>query len=110
MQSIDRRDTDAFLKFLAEDAVFRFGNAEPINGKVAIGAYVGGFFSALKALDHEVLQTWTLPKVVIYHGLATYTRQDSSTLTVPFCNVLTLEGECIKEYLIFTDNAALFPA
>ena len=41
-------------------------------------------------------------------GFVTYTRTDSSTLTVPFCNVLNLVGDQIKEYLIFIDNSQLF--
>jgi hypothetical protein len=107
--SIDNRDTATFLSFLTEDAVFRFGNWPPVAGKAAVSEVVGGFFQSIKALHHTILRTWELPETVICHGLATYTRHDESTLTVPFANVLELNGDQVKNYLIFADVSALYP-
>jgi len=40
--------------------------------------------------------------------MVTYTRHDSSTLTVPFANILRFEGDLIDEYLIFLDVSELY--
>jgi len=38
---------------------------------------------------------------VVCHGIVTYTRHDSSALTVPFANILTVEDGLFSKYLIF---------
>ena len=106
-ESIDRQDIDAFLAFLSEDAVFRFGNAEPIKGKVSIRDVLHGFFGSIKALHHDVCDSWDVGNASVCHGMVTYTRHDSSTLTVPFSNILMAEGDLISEYLIFVDVSNL---
>jgi len=107
-QSIDERDTDAFMSFLSDDVLFHFGNADPVNGKALVGKVLRVFFKSIKALRHEALQTWEQKDAVICHGIVTYTRQDSSTLSVPFANILKLEKGLIKEYLIFVDVSKLY--
>ncbi len=106
-EGIDRRDVDAFLSFLAEDVRFQFGNARPLTGKKNVGEAVGGIFDRIKALSNRVVEIWKQDNVVICQGLVTYTRHDSSTLTVPFVNILKLEGGLIKEYLSFIDVSEL---
>ena len=64
-QSIDDRDLDTFLSFLSDDDVFRFGNAEPAKGKDTVGTVVGGFFDSIKALRHELIETWEQGDAVI---------------------------------------------
>ena len=55
-QGIDNRDTEAFLAFLSDDVLFRFGNADPVSGKAAVGEAVGGFFGSVKGIRHNWLQ------------------------------------------------------
>jgi hypothetical protein len=45
---------------------------------------------------------------LVCHGTVTYTRHDSSTLTVPFANIFKVHGELIDEYLIFIDVSQLY--
>jgi len=107
-QSIDNQDLDTFLSFLSDDVVFRFGNAESVNGRDTVGSAVGGFFDSVKTLTHDVLDTWEIDGAVMCHGSVTYTRHDGSTLTVPFANVFKMDGELIREYLIFVDVSELY--
>ena len=108
--SIDRQDNDTFQAFLADETVFRFGNAEPVNGKVAAGDLVQGFLESIKAISHNVVESWSEDNTVICHGWVTYTRHDSSTLTVPFSNIFKTDGRLINEYLIFVDVSELYKA
>jgi hypothetical protein len=45
--AVDRRDAEAFVTFLTDDAVFRFGNAEGVAGRTAIREAVDGFFQSI---------------------------------------------------------------
>ena len=109
-QSIDKQDIDAFLTFLADDVFFRFGNAEPVHGKNNVGNIVKGFFESIKAIQHDISETWSLDESIICHGFVTYTRHDNSTLTVPFANIFKLDGQAITEYLIYADLSQLYNA
>ena len=108
LAAIDRKDARAFVAFLTPDATFCFGNNPTIAGRAAIEAAVEGFFKAIKAVSHCLENQWALPDAAICTGVVTYTRHDGSTLRVPFANVMKLRASGIHDYLIFTDNSALF--
>ena len=107
-QSIDKQDIDVFLTYLADNVFFRFGNAEPIHGKNNAGNVVKGFFESIKAIQHDISETWSQDDTVICHGFVTYTRHDNSSLTVPFANIFKLDGQAITEYLIYVDISQLY--
>jgi ketosteroid isomerase-like protein len=107
-KSIDGKDADAFVAFLSDDVVFRFGNAEPVRGKASVRDAVRGFFGSIKTIHHVVHASWDTGSAVVCHGIVTYTRHDSSALTVPFANVLTVENGLFSEYLIFADVSELY--
>jgi hypothetical protein len=77
-------------------------------GRESIGAAVAGFFDAVAALAHTRGKHWSLPDTEIVTGEVCYTRLDSSTLTVPFCNLLTMRGDLIEDYRVFVDNSQLW--
>jgi limonene-1,2-epoxide hydrolase len=107
LATVDRRDAAAFTALLTPDAHFRFGNIAPIVGRDAIAAAVGGFFAAIAACRHRLLNTWNSPEAIACEGEVTYTRHDASTLTVPFANVFELRGHLIASYRIYIDNSQL---
>lgn len=107
-QALDAFDVDTFTSFLTDDAVFIFGNAEPVRGKPTIRDGVAGFFASIAAIRHDLLDTWTLPDVVICRGVVTYTRHGGTQLRVPFANVFKLRDGRIQDYLIYIDNTQLY--
>lgn len=106
----DRLDLDGWTKCLAEDVSFRFGNAEPLQGREAVAAAIGPFFESLAGLQHEVVRDWAAGDTVIQDLVVTYTRHDGSTLTVPAANILTVRDELIADYRIYVDASALYAA
>jgi ketosteroid isomerase-like protein len=106
--AIDRMDSSGFAGFLTADASLRFGNAPVVAGRDAVVDYIDGFFRSIGGLAHRVEGTWQSGDRVTCHGEVTYTRHDGSTLTVPFANVLYLEGGRIRRYLIYIDNTSLY--
>ena len=106
--SIDGRDAARFTGFLTEDARFRFGNQAPVEGRAAIQAAVAGFFDAIAACRHEIHNAWSLPGHVVVQGEVHYLRLDGRAVSVPFANVLGLDGARIRDYLIYVDATPLF--
>jgi ketosteroid isomerase-like protein len=106
--TIDKKDTAGFLNFLSEDATFRFGNAEPIQGHALIGEAVEAFFASILTSQHSVAQIWPTATATACHGFVTYTRLDGTTVTVPFANALYHSDDGrIHEYLIHIDLTPL---
>jgi limonene-1,2-epoxide hydrolase len=106
--AIDARDAGAFVSFLTDDALFRFGNAPVLEGSAAIRAAVAGFFAAIHACRHELHATWQGPHSFVCEGVVTYTRLDRRLVALPFVNVFELQDEKISSYRIYIDNAPLF--
>jgi len=107
-ESVDAKDTKAFLEFIAVDGIFRFANSPAAKGHQAIGEGVEGFFGAIKASKHHIIRTWDDANSRVCQGEVTYTRLDGNKVTVPFVNVFLMRGERIAEYLIYIDLAPLF--
>ncbi|MCO6466212.1 MAG: nuclear transport factor 2 family protein [Bradyrhizobiaceae bacterium] len=106
--AIDAKDADTFVTYFTNNGTFRFGNADPVVSTENIHAAVSGFFDSIKGLKHEVVDTKANDGVVCSHGYVTYTRHNDTTLRVPFCNVFNMDGDKIKDYLIFIDTSALY--
>jgi hypothetical protein len=101
-------DMEAFLGFLENDAMFRFGSAQEVRGKEAIRETLEGFFASINDLSHKILETWFETGTVICRGEVTYTRADDSNITIPFVNILGMRGNRIREYLIYIDIKPLY--
>jgi hypothetical protein len=107
-KAIDKFDTKAFASYLDEHARFKFANIPTITGKNNIFDFVAGFFQSIKAIRHKNLEVYELEGIRFVLGNVTYTRLDGSTLSVDFSNTFKLNGDKIKDYLIFIDNSDLF--
>jgi len=106
--AIDRKDSTAFVGYLTEDAVFRFGAAPAVHGREAIRAAVDDFFSTIAASSHSILRCIRSGATQLCEGEVTYTRLDGTTVTLPFADVFDYENELIAEYRIYIDIAPLY--
>lgn len=107
-QTVDRMDADGFASFLCENAMFRFGNAEPVIGRGKIKDAVAGFFASIKGLRHHILATWKIDGNVVIQGEATYTRKDDRLVTIPFVNIFKMDGTFVREYLVYVDISPVY--
>ena len=108
--SIDAQRTQAFVAFLGEDASFRYGSNPDVQGRAAIAAYVDQVFAMFRASSHELQRHWETADCRIVQGVVTYTRLDDSKVSLPFCNVLTMQGDLVSRYEIFIDPTPLMKA
>ena len=105
--AIDRKDTDAFMDFLAPSCIFRFGNMPLLEGKENIRNFTRDFFASLEAISHDLTEIWNIPNGIVCHGRVKYTRKDASTLVIPFADILKRKDKGITQYLIFADASVL---
>ena len=106
--AIDAQDGAAFVGYLTDDEVFRFGSAPAVQGRSAVPAAVEGFFGSYKGLSHTIHKTLRQADTLVCEGEVTYTRQDGSTITIPFVNVFEYDGDLIARYKIYIDIAPLY--
>lgn len=106
--AIDATDTEKFLEFLAPSASFRFGAAAPVQGRADIGAAVDGFFSTIAGVRHEVTNVIADDTRCACEGSVTYTRHDSSRVTLPFVNVFDFSDDLISGYRIYIEIGPLY--
>lgn len=106
--AVDAADAGRFAGFFAEDGAFRFGNAPPVVGRVAIEAAVAGFFGSIRSCRHRLLRFWDAEGRCAMDGEVRYQRLDGAELTLPFANVFVLRDGRIAQYLVFVDLAPLF--
>ncbi len=107
-ESIDEKNTDRFLYFLTDDAIFRFGSGPEVRGQSEIRNAVEDFFSTIAGCKHTLHKIFADDGTLVCEGDVTYTRQDGSEITLPFANVLEFAGDHISHYKIYADSAPLY--
>jgi ketosteroid isomerase-like protein len=107
LKTVDSKDAQAFSSHLTDDAVFRYGAQEPVKGREAVRDYVAGFFGTVRTLEHQVIDTWQGEGSFVCRGDVTYTKLDGTQVSVPFTNVYKLEGNLVREYLVYIDPTPL---
>ena len=106
--AIDSKDTQAFVGFLTDDAVFRFGSAPAVRGREAILAAVDGFFGTIAGCSHEVQNTLASGSTLACEGEVTYRRHNDTEITLPFTDIFEYDGDLIAQYKIYIDIAPLY--
>jgi len=106
--AVDAKDTERFLRFLTDEASFRFGSVPSVQGKEAIRAAVDGFFSTIAGCHHVLARVVVEDDVTICEGEVTYTRHDATEVTLPFANVFEFNGGLISAYKIYADAGPLY--
>jgi ketosteroid isomerase-like protein len=105
---IDALDLDRFVAHLTEDVVFRFGNAEPAVGRAAVKEAVGQFFSTIQGLTHHIKNVWDVGDTTIVQIDIEYVRTDGRCVTIPNADILTYDGDLVRDWLIYIDVAPVY--
>jgi ketosteroid isomerase-like protein len=106
--AIDANDATAFVSFLTDDAVFRFGSAPAVRGREAIHAAVDGFFGTIAGCAHAVHKSISDGATLVCEGEVTYRRHNGTEITLPFTDVLEYDGDLIENYKIYMDINPLY--
>jgi ketosteroid isomerase-like protein len=106
---VDRKDAALFAKYLADDAVFRFANADEVVGRDNIESTLAAFYDQIKALHHDRQGLYEVDDTAVVWSDVTYTRFDDAQVTVPVVTIIKRNDEgLIVDYRIFMDAGPLF--
>ena len=106
---IDRMDAAAWASYLAPDAVMRFGNADPVNGRESCRDALQSFYELIDGMRHDLIEQWHDPPATIVESNVTYTRKDGREVTVPVVTIYrTNDEDLIADYRVFIDLAPVF--
>jgi ketosteroid isomerase-like protein len=100
-------DVDAFVALLAPDVQFRLGSNPPVKGRETVRQVIANFFATIQKLKHHLIEVWEHGNTIVFQAEVTYTRKDGSQVTLPYIDVLELDGSQIKDYKIYIDLAPL---
>lgn len=106
--AIDAKDTEAFLAYLTNDALFRFGSAPAVHGANEIRAAVNSFFQSIKGSCHQLKNSLADGSTLVCEGVVQYRRLDDREISLPFTNVFEFAGDLISEYKIYIDITPVF--
>ena len=105
---IDAFDPEKFVAHLTPDARFRFGNADPVTGRAAVAAAVGGFFSTIDGLTHHIRNVWEFEDTVIVQIDVEYLRKDGKSVITPNADILIYDGDLVRDWQIYIDVAPVY--
>ena len=105
---IDSFNPDEFVAHLTPDASFRFANADPVTGRAAVKEAVAGFFATIDGLTHHVRNVWEFGDTVVAQVDVEYRRKDGKTVTVPNADILTYDGDLVRNWQIYIDVAPVY--
>jgi len=106
--AVDAMDGAGLTAMMTGNAIFRFANMPAVEGRDAIKGFLDNFFSSIKGIAHDQLESWKVDDTRFATGMVTYTRHDDSKLQVPFSVILKMQGDLVHEYLIFVDASELY--
>ncbi len=105
---IDALDVEGFVSHLTPDAVFVFGNAEPVVGHDDIAGAVRGFFASIDGVTHHLREVYEIGDTVVVKADVEYVRKDGRHVTVPNADILELEGDLVRSWQIYIDVAPVY--
>lgn len=89
-EAFDAKDVDAFVAQLTPGATLRFGNGEPLAGRVAIRDAISEFFDAIGTVSHAFTAQLRIDDTLVIEEMVTFTRRDGSTAVLPAATVCEL--------------------
>ncbi|MDA0179324.1 nuclear transport factor 2 family protein [Solirubrobacter phytolaccae] len=103
-------EPEAFTRHLSDDVRFTFGNSETVVGRDNVRDVWAGFCDGIAGVSHAVIEQFEAGPATIVESTVTYTRKDTSTVSLPVVTIYRGEGDLIDDYRIFMDVAPLFTA
>lgn len=107
LSAVDAKDSEAFVGYLTDDATFKWGARPEVVGNDAVKEYVDAFLDMFEGTRHVLHETMETGDTRVCRGEVTYFTKDGREIPTPFCNVFHMEGERIRDYLIYLDPSPL---
>lgn len=105
---VDATDLDAFIELHTDDAVVNINDNPPAVGKDAIRETIGGFWSVIGGLSHNIVNRYEDGDTTILESEVTYTRQDGQQVTINTASVLHRNGDKVDRLAFYNDPSPIF--
>lgn len=107
-EALDAKDVDAFVAQLTPGATVRFGNGEPVAGRVAIRDAFGEFFDAIDAMSHGFTSQLRVDDTLVIEEIVSFTRRDGTTVVLPAATVWELTEGKADRLQTYIDVSTVF--
>ena len=109
--AVDAGDPDTFGSYFAEDARYRFGNAELLHGRSAVVAATAGAVASLPWVRHTVDQVAHVGNQLFCRFTIETATPDGITVAMPCVTVIDMADGLIADYRVHMDiSPAFIPA
>ena len=102
-RTVDEMRLDDFAALFTPDGTMTFGNGGPTPDPEGSKQALGGFYSLLRGVRHEVLGAWIVDDVSINESIVHYTMRDGSVVSLPATSILYWRGDRVHEWRIYMD-------
>lgn len=106
--AVDRGDAEAFGAWFADDAVYRFANADELVGRAAVVAATEGAAGALPWVRHTVDQVAQVGDQLFCRFTIATEDRTGTELHLPCVTVIGIEGDAIVDYRVHLDMSPAF--
>ncbi|MGK7312271.1 MAG: nuclear transport factor 2 family protein [Candidatus Longimicrobiales bacterium M2_2A_002] len=107
LERVDAGDAEGFVSYLTDDATFKWGARDAVHGNDAVREFVDAFLDMFDGTQHVLTETLEHGDTRVCRGTVTYFTRDGREIPTPFCNVFHMEGDKIRDYLIYIDPSPL---
>jgi ketosteroid isomerase-like protein len=106
---VDSMDMDTFLDLHTDDCVLTFANSPDAVGKQQIGEAIGGLWSAIAGLRHDIRNRWvTDDGTGVQEATVVYTTHGGNDVPIPVTSLLTQRDGKVSSLRIYMDATPLF--
>lgn len=109
-EALDSKNVDAFVANLTPGAEVRFGNGEPVVGRVAIRDAFREFLDAVGSISHAYRTQLRIDDTLFVETAVTVTRRDDSTVVLPSATVFELTEGKAERMQTYIDVSPVFAA
>lgn len=107
-EALDEKNVDAFVAQLTPGATLRFGNGDPVAGRVAIREALGEFFDAIGTMSHAFTSQLRVDDTLVIEEMVAFTRRDGTTVVLPAATVCELTEGQADRMQTYIDVSQLF--
>ena len=107
-EALDAKDVDGFVAKLTPGATVRFGNGEPLAGRVAIRDAFAEFFDAIGTMSHAFTSELRIDDTLVIEEMVTFTRHDGTAVVLPAATVCELSQGKADRLQKYIDVSPLF--
>ena len=107
-EALDAKDVDTFVAQLTPGATVRFGNGDPVAGRVAIREAFGEFFDAIGSMSHAFTSQLRVDDTLVIEEMVTFMRRDGTIVLLPAATVFELTEGKAERMQTYIDVSTVF--